>query len=290
MNLRDLEYLVAIADLLHFGKASERCNSTQPTLSMQMKKLEEYLGAKIFERTNKKVIITDVGEKIIEKARNILNESKEIKDIAKSAQDPFACEMRLGAFPTLAPYFFPKLVKLMRDALPKVKLLLLEEKTQLLLERLISGSLDAIFVALPVDDNRLDVFPLFEDPFLLAVYHEHKLSKKRHVRIRDLKGESLLLLEEGHCLRDQALKVCDLIGISEYNGFRATSLETLRQMVASQVGITLLPNIAIGNDETLVYIPFEEFPPSRKIGIVYRKRSVRKKCIQVIQDLLCVRA
>jgi LysR family hydrogen peroxide-inducible transcriptional activator len=286
MNLRDLQYLVAVADYRHFGKAAEQCNTSQPTLSMQLKKLEETLGVQLFERTSKKVMITPIGETIAAKARQILQDSRDILELAKAAQDPYAGEFRLGAFPTLAPYFLPMAVPTIHKALPKLKLLLVEEKTPLLLERLKAGILDAAFLALPLKEDWLEVIPLFDDPFLLAVSSEHALAKRKYVSQQDIKGEQLLLLEDGHCMRNQALEVCSLIGSSQQQEFQATSLETLRQMVAAGVGITLIPKIAIGKDKSVRYIPFDKISPSRTIGMVWRKHAARKESILHIASLL----
>lgn len=286
MNLRDLQYLVAVVEHRHFGKAAEQCHTSQPTLSMQLKKLEGTLGVQLFERSSKKVMVTPIGEAIAAKARHILQDSRDIRDMAKAAQDPFAGEFRLGAFPTLAPYFLPRAVPAIHKKLPKLKLLLVEEKTLLLLERLKAGTLDAALLALPIEEAGLETTPLFDDPFLLAVAPSHPLAKRKHIHQRDLKGEQLLLLEDGHCLRSQALEVCSLIGSSEQQEFRATSLETLRQMVASGVGITLMPQLAIGKDKSVCYIPFAGLAPSRSIGLVWRKHAARVQCIHAICKIL----
>ncbi len=286
MNIRDLHYLVAVSQHLHFGKAAATCNTTQPTLSMQIKKLEDSLGVQIFERTNKKVLITPVGEMILAKARRILQDSKDIAELAKNAQDPFAGEFRLGAFPTLAPYFLPLAVPAIHKKMPKLKLLLVEEKTEVLLARLKEGTLDAAFLALPIHDDALEEAILFEDPFLLAVSPSHRLADRKNVSTNDIKLEQLLLLEDGHCLRNQALEVCSMVGTSESNEFRATSLETLRQMVATNVGITLIPRIAVKSDKTIRYLPFEGLSPSRSIGLVWRKSTAREKSIEAIRKVI----
>jgi LysR family hydrogen peroxide-inducible transcriptional activator len=249
---------------------------------MQLKKLEEYLGVQLFERTNKQVMVTPVGEEIVQRARLILREAEEIKAVAKTAQDPYAGDFRLGAFPTLAPYFLPLAVPAIRKKLPKLKLLLVEEKTTQLLDKLKTGALDAALIALPVEEEGLDSAPLFDDPFLLAVPIGHPFAKRKHVNQNDIKGEQLLLLEDGHCLRSQALEVCSLIGASEHQDFRATSLETLRQMVAAGVGITLIPKLAMRKDDGIVYIPFAKPAPIRSIGLVWRKTAVRKPCIEML--------
>ncbi|MGE3622775.1 MAG: LysR substrate-binding domain-containing protein [Bdellovibrionales bacterium] len=286
MNLRDLQYLVAVADHRHFGKAAADCHISQPTLSMQLKKLEDYLGAQLIERSRRQVAMTPVGAEIVQRARGLLRESEEIRNLARMAQDPYAGDLRLGAFPTLAPYFLPMAVPAIHKALPKLKLLLVEEKTAALLDRLKAGMLDAALLALPAKLDGLESAALFDDPFLLAVPHDHALAGRKYVRAHDLKGEKLLLLEDGHCLRSQALDACSTVGASEYGEFRATSLETLRQMVAAGVGITLIPGMAAGKDKAVTYISFGDSGPYRTIGLVWRKQAARKECIRKIAGLL----
>ncbi|MBL4596799.1 MAG: LysR family transcriptional regulator [Robiginitomaculum sp.] len=286
MNLRDLKYLVAVADNKHFGKAAKISHVSQPALSMQVQKLESELGVQLLERTNKTVMVTEIGKDIVERARKIIQETEEIKAIAKTHQDPFAGRIRLGAFPTLAPYFFPTIVPKISKALPKLKLFLVEEKTEQLLDQLKNGTLDAAIIALPVHGEQLQTLPLFEDEFLLAVHAKHHLAKRKRVDQSNLEGEPLLLLEEGHCLRNHALVVCSLMQTSEVQDFRATSLETLRQMVASSIGITLIPKIAVQKHKDISYIPFTAPAPSRTIVLVWRKTSARGACFEKIGQLI----
>lgn len=286
MNLRDLSYLVAVADHQHFGKAAKACFVSQPALSMQLQKLEDTLGVQLFERSNKQVRTTDVGEVIIQRARKLLRDADEIRDIAKAFQDPLAGDLRLGAFPTLAPYYLPKIVPMLHKRLPKLNLLLVEEKTQTLLEMLQAGKLDAAFIALPVEERDLDSYPLFDDSFLLAVPKKHALASRKEVTMGDIRKEDLMLLEEGHCLRSQVLTVCDLIGNLEQKEFRATSLETLRQMVVAGGGITLIPKLAARPDKNIAYLPFKGTPPARTIGLVWRRQTARLACITRLTELL----
>ncbi|MCB2081112.1 MAG: LysR family transcriptional regulator, partial [Rickettsiales bacterium] len=222
MNLRDMHYLVAVADLRNFSEAAVQCHVSQPTLSHQIKKLEEWLGVQVFERTNRRVMPTEAGEAIIRTARRILQEVEHIHDIAESARDPFSGKFRLGAFPTLSTYIFPGLVPRIHDAMPKLRLILLEEKTQQLVERLRAGTLDAALLALPVQDDTLVSAPLFEDAFFLAVPEGHALAGHQVITQLELAEYPLMLLEEGHCLRDQALDVCHNAGGAEEQDFRAT--------------------------------------------------------------------
>ncbi len=286
MNIRDLTYLVAVADLKHFGNAAKQCNVSQPTLSAQIKKLEETLRTPIFERSNKKVMVTETGTEIITAARRLLHEAETIREIGKLAQDPRSGTFRLGAFPTLSTYIFPQLVPQVKEALPKLRLILVEDKTAVLIEKLKRGEIDAALLALPVYEDSLISKKLFEDEFRLAVPPDHKLIQESHVRMADLSRYRLLLLEEGHCLRDQAMEVCQLTGAAEQD-FRATGLETLRQMVKAGTGITLMPEIAIPDTEMGIhYLPFESPAPRREIGLVWRKTTARTTVIEEMMELL----
>ncbi|MEZ5493736.1 MAG: LysR substrate-binding domain-containing protein [Pseudomonadales bacterium] len=287
MNLRDLQYLVAVADVRNFSQAADKCFVSQPTLSNQIRKLEETLGITLFERNNKRVIPTETGEQIVALARKVLQQVDTMHDVAKSSKDPLAGKFRLGAFPTLSTYIFPSLVPKITAALPQLKLVLIEEKTQQLLDRLKRGELDAALLALPIHEDQLAAQALFDDEFLLAVPPSHPHASKKQIAQTDISGEKLLLLEEGHCLRDQALSVCQLAGSEEEQDFRATSLETLRQMVKAGTGITFMPHIAIqANESDICYVPFKKPAPYRTIGLVWRKTSVRTAVIEKLAALL----
>jgi LysR family hydrogen peroxide-inducible transcriptional activator len=278
MNLRDLQYLVALAEHRHFGRAAEACFVSQPTLSTQIKKLEEELGVPLVERTPRKVLLTEVGRDIASRARDVLNEIEQIRSVARRTLDPESGTVRLGIFPTLGPYLLPHVLPLVRKAFPKLELLLVEEKTEAVLRLLREGKLDAGILALPLHEDSLHSEFLFEEPFLLAVSSAHPLAHKQgQLKLADLSNQNLLLLEDGHCLRDQALEVCHMAGAGEHSGFRATSLETLRQMVAANVGITLLPVTAVKPPvapvENLHLIEFKGHPPSRRVAMVWRKSS-----------------
>ena len=278
MNLRDLHYLVALAEHRHFGRAADACFVSQPTLSTQIKKLKGELGVKLVERTPGKILLTATGREIIRRARAVLAEADEIKAIAQRARDPEAGTLRLGIFPTLAPYLLPHVVPLLRERFPRLELLLTEEKTEHVLRMLREGALDAGIVAMPVHEDSLHSEFLFEEPFVLAVPGSHPLAaRKSRLKLSDLENEHLLLLEDGHCLRDQALEVCQLAGAGEKTGFRATSLETLRQMVAANVGITLLPTLAIkppiGRTDNVRLLEFAGHAPNRRIAMVWRKST-----------------
>jgi LysR family transcriptional regulator, hydrogen peroxide-inducible genes activator len=279
MNLRDLRYLVAVADHRHFGRAAEACFVSQPTLSTQLKKLEQELGVELVERNPRQIVLTDTGEQVVERARLILDETERIRDIARRARDPEAGSLRIGLFPTLAPYLLPHVVPQLHQRFPNLELLLVEEKTEVVLHQLRTGKLDVGILALPVDDDQLHQEPLFDEDFLLAVPADHPLATiDEPVPMSALANEQVLLLEEGHCLRDQALAVCQLAGASERGAFRATSLETLRQMVAAAVGVTLLPELAIRPpvppSDDVRLLRFEEPVPRRRIAMLWRRTSL----------------
>ncbi len=277
MNVRALQYFVKLADLKHFSKAAEACFVSQPTLSTQIRKLEEELGVQLVERAPRKVMLTPVGVEIAERARGVLNEIEQIRAVARRNTNPADGTLRLGIFPTLAPYLLPHVIPSIRKSFPKLKLQLSEEKTDDILNLLHRGELDAALLALPIDDDGLRVTRLFEEPFVLAIPEDHPLAKKSAVTTEDLRGSELLLLEEGHCMREHALEVCSLAGASERVDFHATSMETLRQMVAADVGITLMPLLSvkppIAETGNVVIKPFEPPAPSRTIAMVWRKTS-----------------
>ena len=286
MNIRDLKYFLAVAELAHFGRAAEQCCVSQPTLSGQIKKLEESLGVTLFERTNRRVMLTEVGSHIATYARRILREVDMIEEIAESAHDPLVGKFRLGAFPTLSTYIFPSLVPKVKQVMPKLRLILSEEKTDSLLKKLKYGDVDAALLALPIHDDFLVSHKLFDDEFFLAVPPDHDLTQYDTVDQKILKKYRLLLLEEGHCLRDQALEVCQLHGIGEEQDFKATGLETLRQMVKAGTGITFMPKIAIKENESgIEYVPFTPPAPTRTIGLVWRKTTARQ---EVMENLIRV--
>jgi LysR family transcriptional regulator, hydrogen peroxide-inducible genes activator len=286
MNLRDLRYLVALADERHFGRAADRCYVSQPTLSAQIRKLEEYLGVTLVERQPKRVTLTETGEKVVERARRLMLEADAIVEVAKTDRDPLAGPLRLALIPTVGPYLLPHVARPLKRALPRLKLMLYEYQTGPLLEKLRDGELDLGILALPVSVDGLATAELYEEPFTLAVPAHHPLAARERVRVADLEGEALLLLEDGHCLRDQALEVCSRINVGEEGDYRATSLETLRQMVAAGHGVTLLPELAaaapVGTARGLKVKPFSKPAPSRTIGAVWRKSTTRGKAIDAL--------
>ena len=289
MNLRDLEYLVALAETRHFGRAAARCHVSQPTLSAQVKKLEAYLGVPLVERRPRRAALTSAGLAVVERARRILQDADDIRAFAHASQDPLAGSLKVGLIPTLGPYLLPRVSPRITKALPKLQLMLHEYQTGPLVERTLSGELDLAILALPADTRGLVTRSLFAEAFLVAMPESHPLAAKKRVKTTDLKGEKLLLLEEGHCLRDQALEVCERVGTEEQD-FRATSLETLRQMVAAGLGLTLLPRLAaegpFASARGLVVRPFSPPAPNRVIGAAWRRSTSRGEAIRAVCDIV----
>jgi LysR family transcriptional regulator, hydrogen peroxide-inducible genes activator len=290
MNLRDLRYLVALADTRHFGKAAERSFVSQPTLSAQIKKLENYLGVQLIERQPRRVTLTETGARILPIARRILQDSDEIVSLARNEYDPLSGKINVALIPTIGPYLLPLVTRRLRKQLPRLKLMLYEHQTQPLLERLRAGDIDLGVLALPVPLDGLEARELYDEPFSVALPNGNPLAKKNSIKLDDLSGETLLLLEDGHCLRDQALDVCSRIDVKESEDYRATSLETLRQMVAAGLGVTLLPELAtrgpFGSGHGLTMKPFAKPVPSRTVGAVWRKSSSRTEAINAVCDVI----
>jgi len=277
MTLQELRYLIALADTGHFGQAAERCHVSQSTLSTQLKKLEDYLGITVFDRSLKRIRPTPIGREIVDSARLILNETDRIRELAKYGQDPMALTLHLGIIPTLGPYYLPHVLPTLHQRYAKLKLLLREVITAQMLVQLHEGKLAAALLALPIDEEGLSVVPLFIEPFLAALPSAHPLAQKNKVSIDALSRENLLLLEEGHCLRDQALAVCGLEGRASEE-VRATSLETLRQMVGIGIGVTLLPWLACApgsksSRDGVAIRPLTGPGTGRTIALVWRKRT-----------------
>ncbi|MCS6786098.1 MAG: LysR substrate-binding domain-containing protein [Thiobacillaceae bacterium] len=276
MTLQELRYVVALADHGHFGRAAEACFVSQSTLSTGLKKLEDYLGITLFDRSLRRVTPTPIGREIIDSARLILQEAERIKELARLSRDPMDRTVQLGVIPTLGPYYLPHALTMVHKLHPKLRLLLREELTPHLLQDLDAGRLDGALLALPVEDPGLEVAPLFVEPFLAALPANHPLARKKAVALPELAAAGLLLLEEGHCLREQALEACQLEGLKNEE-IRATSLETLRQMVGLGLGVTLMPLLAgAGPKPTrgqVVLRPLAGEGAARTIGLVWRRRS-----------------
>jgi LysR family hydrogen peroxide-inducible transcriptional activator len=294
IKLKDLRYLVAVADCRHFGRAAHRCFVSQPTLSAQLKKLEDYLGVQLIERQPKNVTLTEAGEQIVSRARRILEASDEVMTVAGAHRDPLAGRLRLALLPTIGPYLLPRVAQSIRKSLPRLELRLYEYQTAQMLEKLEAGEVDVGILALPANLEGIETRELYTEAFTVAMPDQHRLTKKDSVRLEDLKGETLLLLEDGHCLRDQALEVCSAIDLHDHQDFRATSLETLRQMVATGAGVTLLPELAslgaYGNAQGVSIRPFTRPAPTRRIGAVWRKTSARRPAIEALCNVIAEHA
>jgi LysR family hydrogen peroxide-inducible transcriptional activator len=288
LKLKDLRYLVAVADTRHFGRAAAKCFVSQPTLSAQLRKLELYLGVQLIERRPRRVTLTPAGEEITQRARSMLESAEAIVGLAQTRRDPLAGQLRLALLPTIGPYLLPLVALKIRKALPRLELMLYEYQTEPMLERLHNGDIDVGILALPVQAEGLATRALYEEPFVAALPAAHRLAARSQLRAEDPNGETLLLLEDGHCLRDQALAVCSRSGVHEKQDFRATSIETLRQMVATGAGVTLLPALAVhgayGAAKGMAVIPFARPVPSRKIGALWRKSSARTAAIAAVCD------
>ena len=290
ISLRQLEYFAAVAEWLSFRDAADACFVTQPGLSAQLKDLERLLGVQLFERSQRTVLLTPAGETLLPLARNILTATDEFVDLARSLTQPLTGTLRLGVIPTVAPYLLPKTLPALRQRYPQLQVRLHEDLTHRLLEMLSHGKLDLLLVALEADLGNVSTLALTTDPFVVAVPARHRLAKRKRVTESDIAGEQVLLLDDGHCLRDQALAVCHTSGASEIGDFRASSLNTLIQMVAGGIGITLLPRLSLEVEvpqiSQIVTLPFRKPEPSRTIGLVWRTTSPRAHEFQLLAKLL----
>jgi LysR family hydrogen peroxide-inducible transcriptional activator len=275
LTFRQLEYLVALADTLGFHRAAERAHVSQPALSAQIQQAEAVLGVQLFERNQRRVLLTPAGAMVVARARRVLREAEDLLAAARLWQDPFRSSWRLGLIPTVAPYLLPEILPGIKQAHPDLRLLLREERTPVLVQELQTGGLEAAILAEVPDLGDLVRVPLAEDPFLLAAPRDHPLARKRRVALRDLEQAELLLLEDGHCLRGQALAYCAKAGAREAD-FRASSLPTLLQMVAGGMGLTLLPSLCASLERSranLVLRPFDRPVPGRQLVLAWRGGS-----------------
>ena len=290
LKLKDLRYLVAVADTRHFGQAAARCFVSQPTLSAQLKKLEDYLGVQLVERHPRRIALTEAGTQVVARARRIIEASDEIVSLTALQRDPLSGRLRVALLPTIGPYLLPLVAARIRKKLPRIELMLYEYQTGPMLDHLQAGDIDMGILALPVPADGLVDRTLFDEPFVVAVPENHPLGARKSLKTSDLNGETLLLLEDGHCLRDQALDVCSHSQMQEKQDFRATSLETLRQMVASGGGITLLPQLAstgaYGHARGVATVPFARPAPVRHIGALWRKTSAKQEAIEAVCDVI----
>ncbi len=287
MTLQDLRYVVALAEHGHFGRAAAACDNAQQTLSTQNKNLEQQLGVALFERTTKSVSTTAIGAEIAARARRVLEEVDAIIGVGRQNAGPLSGDFSLGVIPTLGPYILPWLVPALNKDYPDLRLVLREDLTAPLLERLGSHGLDAALVALPAPDNRMETLPLFDEPFWFAEPKGRKPPATSIMQEHELRGQRLLLLTEGHCLRDQALEICGAAGQDDEGDFRATSLETILQMVATGLGSTLLPAMACSDARarSVSTRPLEA-GMGRRIGLVWRRSYPRGRDIRLLAKTL----
>lgn len=277
ITLRQLRYLTSLARHKHFGRAAQDCAVSQPALSMQIRELEREIGAELVERRPGEIALTDIGEDVARRAENILAASRDLVDFARH-RDVLSGTLKLGIIPTLAPYILPRVLPLLQERYPLLRLEVRETLTQPLLDELVAGDIDCVMLALPAEGADVATLPLFTDAFLLAVPADDALPVKRRVDIADVDQRRLILLEEGHCLRDQALAFCATKRRDQPAGLGATSLTTVMQMVANGYGVTLVPEVAIDakmNDARVKLLRFSEPEPGRSIGLVWRRTSPR---------------
>ena len=290
MTLTELRYVVAVARERHFGHAAQSCFVSQPTLSVAIKKLEQELGVALFERGPGEVSVTAVGQRIVEQAQRVLEEAARVKELAQAGHDPLAGALRLGAIYTIGPYLLPKLIPVLRRKAPLMQLLIQENYTHRLGEMLKQGEVDAILVALPFAEPGVAVRALYDEPFLVALPLGHALEKKKHISADELSQESLLLLGAGHCFRDQVLELCSTVTRANRGPLARTleggSLETIRQMVASGVGLTVLPSTAVPGGvggELIRFRPFARPVPERRVVLAWRNSFPRPQAIEALR-------
>jgi LysR family hydrogen peroxide-inducible transcriptional activator len=294
MTLTELRYIVAVARERHFGRAAETCFVSQPTLSVAVKKLEDELGVTLFERGPGEVSVTPAGEKIVEQAQRVLEEASRIREIAAAGKDPVAGPLRLGAIYTIGPYLLPKLIPILRRTAPAMQLLIQENFTHRLAEELKSGEVDVILIALPFEAPGVVTRAVYDEPFLVAVPKGHRWENRKRVTSDELASESLLLLGEGHCFRDQVLEICHTVRARERSPLAKTveggSLETIRQMVAGGVGVTVLPatstNASGGASDLIRILPFARPAPTRRVGLAWRRSFPRPGAIEALRKAI----
>jgi LysR family hydrogen peroxide-inducible transcriptional activator len=293
MTLTELRYIVAVARERHFGRAAEACFVSQPTLSVAVKKLEEELAVTLFERGAGEVSVTPPGQKIVEQAQRVLEEAARVHEIAAAGRDPLVGPLRLGAIYTIGPYLLPKLVPIMRRTAPSMPLHIQENFTHNLSESLKNGEVDVILIALPFDEPGIATRAVYDEPFLVAVPKGHDWEERKRISADELTRESLLLLGEGHCFRDQVLDICNVMRAKERSSLARTveggSLETIRQMVASGVGVTVLPSTSIGAGGTgdlIRILPFSRPAPTRRVGLAWRRSFPRPEAIEALRKAI----
>jgi len=288
LSFRDVDYLLALEEHRSFQKAADTCHVSQPALSMQIKKIEDVLGVQIFERAGRQLHITPSGRTLLDQAARIQEEAADLFAMAEASKNPLEGRVRIGVIPTLGPYLWPHLLDPLEKALPQVEWYLYELRTEDVVAALEEGRIDMGLLALPVEGKALWQEELFEEPFTLCVSQDHDYAKRSFMDVSEIDLEQMILLEEGHCLRDQALEVCSMDkGISTY---QATSLETLRQMVAARHGLTLMPALAATEMPKISYVPFKRPIPTRQIGLVCRRSYPKPEIFEKTAGLIRTQA
>ncbi|MXQ14734.1 LysR substrate-binding domain-containing protein [Microvirga makkahensis] len=289
VTLRQLRYFEALARVRHFGMAADRCSVTQPALSMQVKELERELGVELVERRGNSVVLTLVGREIAQRAESILGQVRELSEFARQHQGVLSSPVRLGMIPSVAPYLLPAILTDVEQLYPTLDLQIRETQTDMLVDELLRGELDAVLIALPAPSAQLEGMPLFDDRFLIAVQAQVAAQWNAEDLHERIGRERLLLLEEGHCLRDQALHFCHIANMQARKALGAASLTTIMQMVAAGHGITLLPELCVAAEvdrQRVALIPFPDDPPMRTLGLVWRRTSGRKKDFTALGNLI----
>ena len=289
-TLKQLKYLCAVADRQHFGHAAKSCYVSQSTLSAGIQELEETLGVSLVERNNRNVLLTSLGQEVVDRGRAVLVEIEDLISMCESSGAPFSGKLRLGVIPTIAPFLLPRMLRALRETHPDFKLFIREDQSQPLVDSLHAGELDVLLLALPFPADNVDNMTLSVDPFVLACPLDHALTAKASLHSSDLRGESLLLLEDGHRLREHALEACKLRDNQISVPYQATSLTTIVQMVANGIGVTLLPKMAVDAEITagtdLAVIPFGEVGVSREIGLMWRKKTPRQTEFRLLGEFI----
>ncbi len=294
MTLTELRYIVAVARERHFGRAAEACFVSQPTLSVAIKKLEEELDVKLFERGSNEVSVTPLGEEIVRQAQTVIEQAAGIKEIARRGKDPVSGPLRLGVIYTVGPYLLPDLVRQAIERMPRMPLMLQENFTAKLLDMLRTGELDAAILAEPFPDAGLAVAPLYDEPFMVAVPKKHPLARRKRIPADELKKETMLLLGTGHCFRDHVLEVCPEYAQFASNSegirksFEGSSLETIKYMVASGMGLTVVPQLSVPAepDKHVAYVPFSDPVPTRRVVLVWRRTFTRYEAIAALRNAI----
>ena len=283
-NLREIEYFVAVAEQKHFGKASKLVNISQPTLSMQLKKLEECLGGKLIERLPREAILTELGSEVLPVARELLRLASELEK--RCGDKEKHGRIRLGVIPTVSPYLLPRISHSLNRIIQGQKISILEAQTAELLRLVKNGTIDVAILSTPLKEKGVEEVEIYSEPFFMAVCRSHHLASRKKVSLGDLKNEKLLLLGEGHCLRNQALSLCEFSQVEVDTDLSATSIETLRSMVTMGAGITLIPKLAIQKGKSVSYIPFSDSSTNRTIGLIYRSSYSETKFIQELAEII----